>query len=216
MTVGAIEVARRPEPDIALADVKRPDVWFRDAVITARRLAKGPRAGGSCGVAHPQFPTKRLSRCTWRCWLPQKGLDRLNDDAGVARWRGYLRAYSRWARAVREAEEPGVEGDENEAVSASSVGQRLRDSRRARGISIQAAAEATCIRSTYLQNLEDDVFDFLAPVYVCGFLRSYALLLGLDASSLIDQLERIWSAGEGRETGTPSRTFLGTEGTSSR
>jgi cytoskeletal protein RodZ len=57
-------------------------------------------------------------------------------------------------------------------------------------VSIERAAEETKIRSDYLMRMESDDFDFLAPAYVRGFLRSYARFLDIDPAPLTDELER--------------------------
>ncbi|MDQ3659973.1 MAG: helix-turn-helix domain-containing protein [Actinomycetota bacterium] len=56
-------------------------------------------------------------------------------------------------------------------------------------MSIERAAEETKIRSDYLMRMESDDFDFLAPAYVRGFLRSYARFLEIDPAPLTGELE---------------------------
>jgi hypothetical protein len=74
------------------------------------------------------------------------------------------------------------------------IGEALRQARRARGLDLEQAADATKIRAQYLDDLEAERFDRLpAPVYARGFLREYADLLGLDAELLVawfDQANR--------------------------
>lgn|SRR5574341_77317 len=67
------------------------------------------------------------------------------------------------------------------------IGERLRNAREARGLSLRAVADATRIRTIYLQALEEERFDQLpGAVYARGFLRTYADALGLDADRLMD------------------------------
>jgi cytoskeleton protein RodZ len=67
------------------------------------------------------------------------------------------------------------------------IGERLRNAREAKGLSLRAVADATRIRMIYLQALEDERFDQLpGAVYARGFLRTYADALGLDADRLMD------------------------------
>jgi cytoskeleton protein RodZ len=66
-----------------------------------------------------------------------------------------------------------------------SIGAHLRSARRRRRVSIERAAEETRIRADYLMRMESDEFDFLAPAYVRGFLRSYARFLSVDPEPLI-------------------------------
>jgi cytoskeletal protein RodZ len=68
------------------------------------------------------------------------------------------------------------------------IGERLRNAREAKGLSLQAMEGITRIRAVYLQALEDEQFDRLpAPVYAKGFLRTYATSLGLDPEQLMEQ-----------------------------
>jgi cytoskeleton protein RodZ len=70
------------------------------------------------------------------------------------------------------------------------IGPRLRAAREARNLSVEQAADDTRIALRFLQALEREEFDALpAPVYVRGFLRSYANYLGLEPQSLLSELE---------------------------
>ncbi len=67
------------------------------------------------------------------------------------------------------------------------IGERLRNAREARGLTLAAAETLTRIRATYLKALEDEQFDRLpASVYRRGFLRTYAVALGLDPDELTE------------------------------
>lgn len=67
------------------------------------------------------------------------------------------------------------------------IGERLRNAREAKGLSLRAVADLTRIRAVYLQALEEEQFDQLpGAVYARGFLRTYADALGLDADRLLD------------------------------
>lgn len=74
-------------------------------------------------------------------------------------------------------------------AEAQSMGAYLRAARRRRRISIDRAAEETRIRSDYLMRMESDEFDFLAPTYVRGFLKSYARYLHLDEKPMIEAFD---------------------------
>lgn len=66
------------------------------------------------------------------------------------------------------------------------VGQILRQAREARGISLAEAEEATKVRQKFLAALEQDDFQRLpGEVYRRGFLKSYAIYLGLDPEALL-------------------------------
>jgi cytoskeleton protein RodZ len=71
-----------------------------------------------------------------------------------------------------------------------SMGTYLRAARRRRRISIERAAEETKIRSDFLMRMESDEFDFLAPAYVRGFIRTYARYLRVDPEPLIEEFDR--------------------------
>ncbi|MBI4301934.1 MAG: helix-turn-helix domain-containing protein [Chloroflexi bacterium] len=61
------------------------------------------------------------------------------------------------------------------------LGEILKEARQRQGLSLDEVSEATKIRLSYLEAIEAEDYDRLpAPVYVRGFLRSYALFLGLD------------------------------------
>ncbi|MCO5200937.1 MAG: helix-turn-helix domain-containing protein, partial [Chloroflexi bacterium] len=79
------------------------------------------------------------------------------------------------------------------------IGETLRLTREHRGLSIEQVAQDTRISVRFLEALEAEQFDELpAPVYVRGFLRSYANYLKIDAQPLLDSLvggERIPAGG---------------------
>jgi cytoskeleton protein RodZ len=67
-----------------------------------------------------------------------------------------------------------------------SIGERLEEARKRKGISIREAAEATKIRSDYLHKFESNQFDIKLPeIYVRGFLRTYANYLKLPAEKIV-------------------------------
>lgn len=54
----------------------------------------------------------------------------------------------------------------------------LQQSRQALGLSLQDVAERTKVRSSLLQSIEEQRFDFLpAPVYLRGFVREFARMV---------------------------------------
>jgi cytoskeleton protein RodZ len=75
------------------------------------------------------------------------------------------------------------------------IGERLEDARKRKGISIREAAEATKIRGDYLQKFEGNQFDIdLAGIYLRGFLRNYALFLKLPPDRIIDDFDALGRA----------------------
>jgi cytoskeleton protein RodZ len=68
-----------------------------------------------------------------------------------------------------------------------SIGERLEEARKRKGISIREAAEATKIRGDYLHKFESNQYDIKLPeIYVRGFLRTYANYLKLPGEKIIN------------------------------
>jgi len=66
------------------------------------------------------------------------------------------------------------------------IGERLEEARKRRGISIREAAETTKIRSDFLAGFEENSFDLNLPeIYVRGFLRTYAVLLKINPDKIV-------------------------------
>jgi cytoskeletal protein RodZ len=62
-----------------------------------------------------------------------------------------------------------------------SLGDEFRAAREARHLSLSDVSKQIHVRSVYLQSIEDeDWTSIAAPVYVRGFIRTYARFLGLD------------------------------------
>ncbi|MFD1426226.1 transcriptional regulator with XRE-family HTH domain [Kroppenstedtia sanguinis] len=90
----------------------------------------------------------------------------------------------------------------------SGIGILLRETREAKGYSLEQVQQSTKIHIEYLRALENDQFDSLpSPFYVRAFLRSYAHCLGLDAQPLMDRYERMAIPG-----GVPRRQPLAPQG----
>lgn len=67
-----------------------------------------------------------------------------------------------------------------------SIGERLEEARKRKGISIREAAEATKIRGEYLHKFESNQYDIKLPeIYVRGFLRTYSNYLKLPGDKII-------------------------------
>jgi len=70
------------------------------------------------------------------------------------------------------------------------VAEQLRAAREAKNLSINEVVEITKIRTDHLRALEEGNFDvFSAPVYIRGFVRSYATLLKLDVPQIMRALD---------------------------
>ncbi len=67
-----------------------------------------------------------------------------------------------------------------------SIGERLEEARKLKGISLREAAEATKIRSDFLGYIEQNKMDFDLPeIYKRGFLKNYARYLKLDHDKIM-------------------------------
>ena len=88
------------------------------------------------------------------------------------------------------------------------IGERLEEARKKKGISIREAAEATKIRGEYLQKFEGNQFDIgLTDLYTRGFLRGYATFLKIPADRLLSDYSAV-RGGEPRVR-QPSREVYG-------
>ena len=77
--------------------------------------------------------------------------------------------------------------DHNVVELAESPGRRLRVQRQSRGIEIERIATQLHLRNDVVEALEQDRYAALpAPVYVAGYLRNYARLIGLDPTSIVN------------------------------
>ena len=88
------------------------------------------------------------------------------------------------------------------------IGERLEEARKKKGISIREAAEATKIRGDYLSKFENNQFDInLTELYVRGFLRTYSQFLRLPSDRILNDYAAL-GRGEAR-TRQPSREIYG-------
>lgn len=69
-----------------------------------------------------------------------------------------------------------------------SLGERFRAAREERGLSLSDVAEQIRIRSVYLAAIEEENWSAIgAPVYIRGFIRTYARFLGLDSAEAVSR-----------------------------
>lgn len=67
-----------------------------------------------------------------------------------------------------------------------SIGERLEEARKRKGVTIREAAEATKIRGDYLNSFENNNFSINVPdIYTRGFLRSYCQFLKVNSDKII-------------------------------
>ncbi|MGZ6196817.1 MAG: RodZ domain-containing protein [Vulcanimicrobiaceae bacterium] len=69
-----------------------------------------------------------------------------------------------------------------------SLGERFRSAREQRGLTLSDVAEQIRIRSVYLAAIEEENWTSIgAPVYIRGFLRTYARFLGVDPEDAVSE-----------------------------
>lgn len=89
------------------------------------------------------------------------------------------------------------------------IGERLEEARKRKGISIREAAESTKIRGDYLQKFEANSFEIdLPPLYIRGFVRAYARFLELDSEKVSAEVASL-IASDGRSPRRESREVYG-------
>ncbi len=89
-----------------------------------------------------------------------------------------------------------------------SIGERLEEARKRKGISIREAAEATKIRTDYLHKYESNQFDLKLPeIYVRGFLRNYANYLGIPADKIVTDYLALGIAEERNQRGVNREVY---------
>lgn len=76
--------------------------------------------------------------------------------------------------------------------SAQELGQFLRSLRADRGLTLEQVEQDLSIRTHHLEAIEDGHFDHLiSPVYARGFVKQYAVYLGLDGDQFIRENRQI-------------------------
>ena len=79
--------------------------------------------------------------------------------------------------------------DETDAEEVVTVGQRLREAREGKGLSVEDIAAQTRIPTRHLSSLEESDWDKLpAATYSIGFAKNYASAVGLDRNEIGEQL----------------------------
>ncbi len=70
------------------------------------------------------------------------------------------------------------------------IGGLLKDKRLSKGIALEKIAADLKIRVSFLKALEEENFDiFPADVYTMGYIRTYAMYLGIDPEPLIEEFK---------------------------
>jgi cytoskeletal protein RodZ len=88
------------------------------------------------------------------------------------------------------------------------LGSLLGEARQARGVTLEQAAATIRIRVRHLAALEGDrLAELPAPVYVRGYLRTYATYLEIDADALVDAYEAAYDGSGGSLAIRPMSSF---------
>lgn len=77
------------------------------------------------------------------------------------------------------------------SVDLRTLGIMFKEKREEMHLSLKEIENATSIRKSYLQAIEDGCAEkFLSGIYILGFIKQYANFLGIDAEKIIKQNPR--------------------------
>ncbi|MDB2614075.1 helix-turn-helix domain-containing protein [Chlamydiales bacterium] len=83
---------------------------------------------------------------------------------------------------------------------AKELGELLKGRRQELKISIKEVENATSIRSSYLNALEEGKTEkLISAVYAEGFLKQYAIFLGIDGEKMVQENRSLFQRVEGQE-----------------
>ena len=138
--------------------------------------------------------------------MSQRFCARLHRKTGAFAWRKQIQPLAFWA-STRHAVYLTLRG------GMPTVAEQLRQAREKTGRDINQVSEITKIKTDHLRALEEGNYDvFSAPVYVRGFVRTYANLLKLNTAELLVQLdEELGNTSRFKEHprfNPPSKSFL--------
>src|SRR5437868_13680832 len=72
------------------------------------------------------------------------------------------------------------------ATELKAIGEMLRQRRKELNLSLKDIENGTCIRLNYLQAIEEGQMEkLISPIYAQGFVKQYAIFLGLDGERLV-------------------------------
>lgn len=77
------------------------------------------------------------------------------------------------------------------------LGESFKVRRKEMNISLKEAENATSVRASYLNSIEEgDVSKLISPVYAQGFVKQYAIFLGMDTDKISREFPLIFSKQE--------------------
>lgn len=81
-----------------------------------------------------------------------------------------------------------------------SLGELFKQRRKEMNLSLKEAENATSIRMSYLQSIEEgEVSKLISPIYAQGFVRQYAAFLGIDGEKVIREYPEVFNKLETQE-----------------
>lgn len=81
-----------------------------------------------------------------------------------------------------------------------SIGETFKQRRNDMNISLKEAENATSIRMSYLQHIEEgELGKLISPVYAQGFIRQYASFLGIDGDKIVKEHPEVFLRPEAQE-----------------
>ena len=71
------------------------------------------------------------------------------------------------------------------------LGELFKQKRKEKNLTLKEAENATSVRVTYLQSIENGKLnELISPIYAEGFIKQYAIYLGLDGDAIVkDNIE---------------------------
>lgn len=80
------------------------------------------------------------------------------------------------------------------------IGDIFKERRKEMNVSLKEAENATSIRMSYLQAIEDgEMQKLISPVYAQGFLRQYAIFLGVDGDKIVREHPDVFAKAQSQE-----------------
>lgn len=80
------------------------------------------------------------------------------------------------------------------------IGTIFKNRRKEMNISLKEAENATSIRMSYLQSIEEgETHKLISPVYAQGFIRQYASFLGIDGDAIVRENPEIFAKQDNHE-----------------
>jgi cytoskeletal protein RodZ len=80
------------------------------------------------------------------------------------------------------------------------IGDQFKQKRKELNLSLKEIESATSIRMTYLQAIEEgEMQKLISPIYAQGFLKQYAIFLGLDGEQIVQDNRELFTRSGSQE-----------------